>query len=71
MRLPSFTQASLWAQPLKVSTVWVIRGTVVMGTSQGWIPKAPNGPQYLVNHAYDGLRCDAPTVPESDRRSVR
>jgi hypothetical protein len=33
-----------------------------MCTSQGLLSKAHGGPLYLLNHAYDGLRCGAPTV---------
>ena len=33
-----------------------------MCTSQGLLSKAHDDPLYLVNHAYDGLRCGAPTV---------
>ena len=37
-------------------------GTGVMCTSQGLLSKAHDDPLYLLNHAYDGLRCGAPTV---------
>ena len=40
----------------------VPRGTGVMCTSQGLLSNAHDDPLYLVNHAYDGLRCGAPTV---------
>ena len=40
----------------------VHRGTGVMCTSQGLLSKAHDVPLYLFNHAYDGLRCGAPTV---------
>ena len=40
----------------------VPRGTEVMCTSQGLLSKAHDGPLYLLNHAYDGVRCGAPTV---------
>ena len=40
----------------------VPRGTGVMCTSQGLLSKAHDDPLYLLNHAYDGLRCGAPTV---------
>ena len=60
-----------WAQPLKASTVRVTSGMGVMYINQGLIPRAHTGPQYLVNHARDGLRCIARTVPENDRRSTR
>ena len=33
-----------------------------MCTSQGLLSKAHDGPLYLLNHAYDGVRCGAPTV---------
>ena len=33
-----------------------------MCTSQGLLSKAHDVPLYLFNHAYDGLRCGAPTV---------
>jgi len=33
-----------------------------MCTSQGLHSKAHGGPLYLLNHAYDGVRCGAPTV---------
>ena len=33
-----------------------------MCTSQGLLSKAHDDPLYLLNHAYDGLRCGAPTV---------
>ena len=33
-----------------------------MCTSQGLLSKAHYGPLYLLNHAYDGVRCGAPTV---------
>ena len=33
-----------------------------MCTSQGLLSKAHENPLYLLNHAYDGLRCSAPTV---------
>ena len=33
-----------------------------MCTSQGLLSKAHDEPLYLLNHAYDGLRCGAPTV---------
>ena len=38
------------------------RGTGVMCTSKGLLSKAHENPLYLLNHAYDGLRCSAPTV---------
>ena len=38
----------------------VPRGTGVMCTSQGLLSKAHDGPLYLLNHAYDGVRCGAP-----------
>ena len=41
---------------------WVPRDTGVMCTSQGLHSKAHGGPLYLLNHAYDGVRCGAPTV---------
>ena len=41
---------------------WVPRGTGVMCTSQGLLSKAHDDPLYLLNHAYDGVRCGAPTV---------
>ena len=37
-------------------------GTGVMCTSQGLLSKAHDDPLYLLNHAYDGVRCGAPTV---------
>ena len=40
----------------------VPRGTGVMCTNQGLLLKAHDDPLYLLNHAYDGLRCGAPTV---------
>ena len=40
----------------------VPRGTGVMCTSQGLLLKAHDEPLYVLNHAYDGLRCGAPTV---------
>ena len=40
----------------------VPRGTGVMDTSQGLLSKAHDDPLYLLNHAYNGLRCGAPTV---------
>ena len=40
----------------------VPRGTGVMCTSQGLLSKAHYSPLYLLNHAYDGVRCGAPTV---------
>ena len=40
----------------------VPRGTGVMCTSQGLLSKAHDGPLYLLNHAYDGVRCGAPMV---------
>ena len=40
----------------------VHRGTGVMCTSQGLLSKAHDDPLYLLNHAYDGVRCGAPTV---------
>ena len=33
-----------------------------MCTSQGLLSKAHDDPLYLLNHAYDGVRCGAPTV---------
>ena len=33
-----------------------------MCTSQGLLSKAHDEPLYVLNHAYDGLRCGAPTV---------
>ena len=33
-----------------------------MCTSQGLLSKAHDDPLYVLNHAYDGLRCGAPTV---------
>ena len=33
-----------------------------MCTSQGLPSKARDDPLYLLNHAYDGVRCGAPTV---------
>ena len=33
-----------------------------MCTSQGFPPKGHDGPLYLLNHAYDGVRCGALTV---------
>ena len=41
---------------------WVPRDTGVMCTSQGLLLKAHDDPLYVLNHAYDGLRCGAPTV---------
>ena len=38
----------------------VSRGTGVMCTSQGLLSKAHDEPLYVLNHAYDGLRCGAP-----------
>ena len=38
---------------------WVPRDTGVMCTSQGLHSKAHGGPLYLLNHAYDGVRCAA------------
>ena len=38
----------------------VPRGTGVMCTSQGLLSKAHDEPLYVLNHAYDGLRCGAP-----------
>ena len=42
----------------------VPRGTGVMCTSQGLLSKAHDNrcSLYVLNHAYDGLRCGAPTV---------
>ena len=40
----------------------VPRGTGVMCTSQGLLSKAHDDPLYLLNHAYAGVRCGAPTV---------
>ena len=40
----------------------VPRDTGVMCTSQGLLSKAHDDPLYLLNHAYDGVRCGAPTV---------
>ena len=40
----------------------VPRGTGVMCTSQGLLSKARDDPLYLFNHAYDSIRCGAPTV---------
>ena len=40
----------------------VPRGTWVMCTSQGLLSKAHDEPLYVLNHAYDGLRCGALTV---------
>ena len=40
----------------------VPRGTGVMCTSQGLLSKAHDGPLYLLNHAYDGVRCGFPMV---------
>ena len=34
----------------------------MMCTSQDLLSKAHYGPLYLLNHAYDGVRCGAPTV---------
>ena len=39
---------------------WVLRDTGVMCTSQGLLSKAHDEPLYVLNHAYDGLRCGAP-----------
>ena len=33
-----------------------------MCSSRGLLSKAHDDPLYLLNHAYDGLRCGAPTV---------
>ena len=49
----------------------VPRGTWVMCTSQGLLSKAHDDPLYVLDHAYDGLRCDAPTVSERHRWSNR
>ena len=40
----------------------VPRGTGVICSSQGLPLKAQDDPLYVLNHAYDGLRCGAPTV---------
>ena len=40
----------------------VPRGTGMMCTSQGLLSKAHNEPLYVLNDAYDCLRCGAPTV---------
>ena len=40
----------------------VPRGTGVMCTSQGLLSKGHDGPLYLLNHAYHGVRCGAQTV---------
>ena len=40
------------------------RGAGVMCTSQSLVSKAHDGPLHRLNHAYDDLRCDAPTVSE-------
>ena len=40
----------------------VPRGTGVICASQGLPLKAQDDPLYVLNHAYDGLRCGAPTV---------
>ena len=51
------------SSPLLISTGGrVPRGTGLMCTSQGLLLKAHDDPLYLLNHAYDGLRCGAPTV---------
>ena len=38
------------------------RHGVDVRTSQGLLSKAHDEPLYVLNHAYDGLRCGAPTV---------
>ena len=40
----------------------VPRGTGLMCISQGLLSKAHDDPLYVLNHAYDGVRCGAPTV---------
>ena len=39
-----------------------LRGTGVMCTSEGLLSKAHDDPLYLLNHAYNGVRCGASTV---------
>ena len=41
---------------------WVPRDTGVMCASQGLHSKPHGGPLYLLNDAYDSVRCGAPTV---------
>ena len=45
----------------------VSRGTGVMCTSQGLLLKAHGDALYVLNHAYDGPRCEDPTVSERHR----
>ena len=48
------------SQPIASAGGRVPRGTGVMCTSQGLLSKAHDEPLYVLNHAYDGLRCGAP-----------